>query len=47
MPVGQRPVRRNDSAVLRAVTDDIMAAIAELSGQEYVDAYAPARREVA
>lgn len=47
VPIGPRPVRRNDSAVLRAVTDDIMAAIAELSGQECVDAYAPARAKAA
>jgi 1-acyl-sn-glycerol-3-phosphate acyltransferase len=29
-----------DRAVLRAITDEIMQAIAELSGQEYVDKYA-------
>ncbi|WP_068398704.1 lysophospholipid acyltransferase family protein [Kribbia dieselivorans] len=30
----------NDHAVLRAVTDEIMYALMELSGQEYVDVYA-------
>lgn len=29
-----------ERAVLRAVTDEIMYAILELSGQEYVDRYA-------
>jgi 1-acyl-sn-glycerol-3-phosphate acyltransferase len=29
-----------DREVLRAITDEIMQAIAELSGQEYVDTYA-------
>jgi 1-acyl-sn-glycerol-3-phosphate acyltransferase len=32
--------RADDREVLRAVTDEIMAAIRELSGQEYVDRYA-------
>ncbi|MBW1603324.1 1-acyl-sn-glycerol-3-phosphate acyltransferase [Streptomyces sp. JJ66] len=32
--------RENDRAVLREVTDAVMAAIRELSAQEYVDAYA-------
>lgn len=31
--------RDNDREVLRWITDRVMAAIAELSGQEYVDAY--------
>jgi 1-acyl-sn-glycerol-3-phosphate acyltransferase len=30
----------NQKAILRAVTDEIMYAILELSGQEYVDQYA-------
>ncbi len=30
----------NDFHVLRAVTDEIMYALMELSGQEYVDKYA-------
>ncbi|MBX6169720.1 MAG: 1-acyl-sn-glycerol-3-phosphate acyltransferase, partial [Thermobispora bispora] len=30
----------NDRLVLRAVTDEIMYALMELSGQEYVDKYA-------
>jgi 1-acyl-sn-glycerol-3-phosphate acyltransferase len=29
----------------RNVTDEIMAAIAELSGQEYVASYAPSRNK--
>ena len=32
-----------DRMLLRAVTDEIMSAIAELSGQEYVDSYAKRR----
>jgi 1-acyl-sn-glycerol-3-phosphate acyltransferase len=32
-----------DRMLLRAVTDEIMSAIAELSGQEYVDTYAKRR----
>jgi 1-acyl-sn-glycerol-3-phosphate acyltransferase len=32
--------RGEDGAVLRMITDEIMQAIAELSGQEYVDKYA-------
>jgi 1-acyl-sn-glycerol-3-phosphate acyltransferase len=32
--------KEEDGAVLRAVTDEIMHAIRELSGQEYVDRYA-------
>jgi hypothetical protein len=27
--------------VLRAITDDIMTGLRELSGQEYVDTYSP------
>ena len=34
----------DEKAVLRAVTDEIMYAILELSGQEYVDQYAADRR---
>jgi 1-acyl-sn-glycerol-3-phosphate acyltransferase len=45
--IGPRPPRPNDAAVLRAVTDAVMAAIAELSGQECVDAYAPGRAAAA
>jgi 1-acyl-sn-glycerol-3-phosphate acyltransferase len=37
----------NDRLVLRAVTDEIMYALMELSGQEYVDMYAPAAKEAA
>lgn len=33
----------HDRMLLRAVTDEIMSAIAELSGQEYVDSYAKRR----
>jgi 1-acyl-sn-glycerol-3-phosphate acyltransferase len=32
---------------LRSITEEIMYAIMELSGQEYVDIYAPAAKEVA
>ncbi|MFC8918733.1 lysophospholipid acyltransferase family protein [Streptomyces sp. NPDC047821] len=35
----------NDKTVLRAVTDEIMYRILELSGQEYVDAYAAKVKE--
>ncbi|GHF66317.1 1-acyl-sn-glycerol-3-phosphate acyltransferase [Streptomyces mashuensis] len=35
---------QDDPAVLRAVTDEIMYAILKLSGQEYVDVYAPRGR---
>jgi 1-acyl-sn-glycerol-3-phosphate acyltransferase len=45
--IGPRPARPNDAAVLRTVTDAVMAAIADLSGQEYVDAYAPGRAAAA
>lgn len=34
----------SDRVMLRAVTDQIIAAIADLSGQEYVDSYAKRRR---
>ena len=37
----------NHKAAIRAVTDEIMYAILELSGQEYVDIYAPAAKETA
>ena len=47
VPIGPRPARPNDAKVLRAITDDVMAAIADLSGQQYVHAYAPARPETA
>ena len=33
--------------ILRSITDEIMYAIMELSGQEYVDMYAPAAKEAA
>jgi 1-acyl-sn-glycerol-3-phosphate acyltransferase len=33
-----------DRLVLRAVTDEIMYALMELSGQEYVDKYAASAR---
>jgi 1-acyl-sn-glycerol-3-phosphate acyltransferase len=36
-----------DRFVLRSITDEIMYAIMELSGQEYVDLYAPAAKELA
>lgn len=37
----------NSRAVLRAVTDEVMAALANLSGQEYVDVYAASVKEAA
>src|SRR5215217_3118826 len=37
----------DDRFVLRSITDEIMYAIMELSGQEYVDMYAPAAKEAA
>jgi 1-acyl-sn-glycerol-3-phosphate acyltransferase len=37
----------NDRDVLRWVTDEIMAAVQELSGQTYVDAYASSVKEAA
>jgi 1-acyl-sn-glycerol-3-phosphate acyltransferase len=36
-----------DRSILRSITDEIMYAIMELSGQEYVDMYAPAAKEAA
>ncbi|GAA3709182.1 lysophospholipid acyltransferase family protein [Microlunatus aurantiacus] len=36
-----------DRFILRSVTDEIMYAIMELSGQEYVDMYAPTAKELA
>ncbi|MFT4164642.1 MAG: lysophospholipid acyltransferase family protein [Microlunatus sp.] len=36
-----------DRFILRSVTDEIMYAIMELTGQEYVDMYAPAAKELA
>ena len=39
--------RQGDQAVLRTVTDRIMQAIEELSGQEYVDGYSSARSAAA
>ena len=36
-----------DRFILRSVTDEIMYAIMELSGQEYVDVYAPTAKELA
>ena len=37
----------DDRIVLRSITEEIMAAIRELSGQEYVDLYAPVAKELA
>ncbi len=37
----------SDRFVLRSITDEIMYAIMELSGQEYVDLYAPVAKELA
>ena len=37
----------DDRFILRSITDEIMYAIMELSGQEYVDMYAPAAKEAA
>jgi 1-acyl-sn-glycerol-3-phosphate acyltransferase len=37
--------RPMDSSSLRAITDDVMAAIQALTGQEYVGRYAPRRNE--
>jgi 1-acyl-sn-glycerol-3-phosphate acyltransferase len=37
--------REGDRAALRAVTDEIMAEIGRLSGQEYVNIYAKAAKE--
>ncbi len=36
-----------DRFILRSVTDEIMYSIMELSGQEYVDLYAPSAKELA
>jgi 1-acyl-sn-glycerol-3-phosphate acyltransferase len=36
-----------DRFILRSITDEIMYAIMELSGQEYVDLYAPVAKELA
>ena len=36
-----------DRFILRSITDEIMYTIMELSGQEYVDIYAPAAKEAA
>ena len=36
---------REDRYILRSITDEIMYAIMELSGQEYVDLYAPDAKE--
>jgi 1-acyl-sn-glycerol-3-phosphate acyltransferase len=35
--------RSMDSSTLRAITDEVMAAIRALTGQEYVGRYAPRR----
>jgi 1-acyl-sn-glycerol-3-phosphate acyltransferase len=35
----------NDRQVERAITDEVMYALMELSGQEYVDVYASKARE--
>lgn len=37
----------NSKVILRAVTDEVMAALANLSGQEYVDVYAASVKEAA
>jgi 1-acyl-sn-glycerol-3-phosphate acyltransferase len=37
----------SDRFILRSITDEIMYAIMELSGQEYVDMYAPVAKEAA
>ncbi len=37
----------NDRYILRSITDEIMYAIMKLSGQEYVDLYAPTAKEQA
>jgi 1-acyl-sn-glycerol-3-phosphate acyltransferase len=37
----------NDRYILRSVTDEIMYEIMRLSGQEYVDIYAPRAKELA
>jgi 1-acyl-sn-glycerol-3-phosphate acyltransferase len=39
--------KESDRAVLREVTDEIMAEIAKLSGQEYIDSYASTVKEQA
>jgi 1-acyl-sn-glycerol-3-phosphate acyltransferase len=39
--------RQNDGDVLRQITEEIMRAIQRLSGQVYVDEYAPQRRRKA
>ncbi|MGH3263184.1 MAG: hypothetical protein ACRDNS_14445, partial [Trebonia sp.] len=39
--------RERDREALRAVTDEIVAAIAKLSGQEYVNIYAKQAKELA
>ena len=36
-----------DRFILRSITDEVMYAIMELSGQEYVDVYAPVAKEAA
>jgi len=36
-----------DRFILRSITDEVMYAIMELSGQEYVDMYASAAKEAA
>ncbi|GAA2100851.1 lysophospholipid acyltransferase family protein [Microlunatus panaciterrae] len=36
-----------DRFILRSITDEIMYAIMELSGQEYIDMYAPQAKELA
>ena len=42
MDVAGRPL---DSSTLRAITDELMLNIQELTGQEYVGRYAPRRAE--
>ena len=37
---------REDRYILRSITDEVMYAIMELSGQEYVDLYAPSAKQL-
>ncbi|MSX07878.1 MAG: 1-acyl-sn-glycerol-3-phosphate acyltransferase, partial [Actinobacteria bacterium] len=37
----------NSKAILRATTDEVMAALANLSGQDYVDVYAATVKDAA
>ncbi len=42
--VGAYAGQQDDRVVLRAITNDVMASLQELSGQEYVDEYAATRK---